>query len=208
MTVIRVAAKGRGAHRTITAALAAAPAGAVVSIEPGQYPEPLGLARRVVLEPEGGVGSVVVCPPAGPAVTVTAPGCVLTGLVLRGTDPAEPLVRVEDAAALTLEECELNGGRIEVVGSATGSSAVANASLAPDADLAAELADPVNGGGVLLLRRTTLSDARNTALHLTGDARARVEDTLIEEVDGIGAVLSGTAVLLAERLRVRGVSGS
>ncbi|MFJ9100479.1 right-handed parallel beta-helix repeat-containing protein [Streptomyces sp. NPDC102405] len=208
MTVIRVAAKGRGAHRTITAALAAAPAGAVVSIEPGQYPEPLGLARRVVLEPEGGVGSVVVCPPAGPAVTVTAPGCLLTGLVLRGTDPAEPLVRVEDAAALTLEECELNGGRIEVVGSATGSSAVANASLAPDADLAAELADPVNGGGVLLLRRTMLGNARNTALHLTGDARARVEDTLIEEVDGIGAVLSGTAVLLAERLRVRGVSGS
>ncbi|MFI8076098.1 right-handed parallel beta-helix repeat-containing protein [Streptomyces sp. NPDC086033] len=208
MTLIRVAAKGRGAHRTITAALAAAPAGAVVSIEPGQYPEPLGLARRVVLEPEGGVGSVVVCPPAGPAVTVTAPNCVLTGLVLRGTDPAEPLVRVEDAAALTLEECELNGGRIEVVGSATGSSAVANASLAPDADLAAELADPVNGGGVLLLRRTTLGNARNTALHLTGDARARVEDTLIEEVDGIGAVLSGTAVLLAERLRVRGVSGS
>lgn len=208
MTVIRVAAKGRGAHRTITAALAAAPAGAVVSIEPGQYPEPLGLARRVVLEPEGGVGSVVVCPPAGPAVTVTAPNCVLTGLVLRGTDPAEPLVRVEDAAALTLEECELNGGRIEVVGSATGSSAVANASLAPDADLAAELADPVNGGGVLLLRRTTLGNARNTALHLTGDARARVEDTLIAEVDGIGAVLSGTAVLLAERLRVRGVSGS
>ncbi|MFL5996949.1 MAG: right-handed parallel beta-helix repeat-containing protein [Streptomyces sp.] len=208
MTAIRVAAKGRGAHRTITAALAAAPADAVVSIEPGEYPEPLTLARRVVLKPEGGVGSVVVCPPAGPAVTVTAPDCVLAGLVLRGSDPAGPLVRVEDAAALTLQECELRGGRIEVVGSATGSSAVANATLAPDADLAAELTDPVNGGGVLLLRRTTLGDARNTALHLTGDARARVEDTLIEEVDGIGAVLSGTAVLLAERLRVRGISGS
>ncbi|MDH6581932.1 hypothetical protein M2161_001038 [Streptomyces sp. SAI-133] len=208
MTVIRVAARGRGAHRTIAAALAAAPAGAVVGVEPGEYPETLRLTRRVVLEPEGGVGSVVVCPPAGPAVTVTAPDCVLTGLVLRGTDPAEPLVRVEDAAALTLQECELGGGRIEVLGSSAGSSAAANAALGPDADLAAELADPVDGGGVLLLRRTALSGARNTALHLTGDARARAEDTLIEEVDGIGVVLSGTAVLLAERLRVRGVSGS
>ncbi|MDH6554030.1 hypothetical protein M2160_008127 [Streptomyces sp. SAI-117] len=208
MTVIRVAARGRGAHRTIAAALAAAPAGAVVGVEPGEYPEALRLTRRVVLEPEGGVGSVVVCPPAGPAVTVTAPDCVLTGLVLRGTDPAEPLVRVEDAAALTLQECELGGGRIEVLGSPAGSSAAANTALGPDADLAAELADPVDGGGVLLLRRTALRGARNTALHLTGDARARAEDTLIEEVDGIGVVLSGTAVLLAERLRVRGVSGS
>ncbi|MDH6612799.1 hypothetical protein M2164_008434 [Streptomyces sp. SAI-208] len=208
MTVIRVAARGRGAHRTIAAALAAAPAGAVVAVEPGEYPETLRLTRRVVLEPEGGVGSVVVCPPAGPAVTVTAPDCVLTGLVLRGTDPAEPLVRVEDAAALTLQECELGGGRIEVLGSSAGSCAAANAALGPDADLAAELADPVDGGGVLLLRRTALSGARNTALHLTGDARARAEDALIEEVDGIGVVLSGTAVLLAERLRVRGVSGS
>ncbi|WP_086724241.1 right-handed parallel beta-helix repeat-containing protein [Streptomyces sp. NRRL B-24085] len=208
MTVIRVAARGRGAHRTIAAALAAAPAGAVVGVEPGEYPETLRLTRRVVLEPEGGVGSVVVCPPAGPAVTVTAPDCVLTGLVLRGTDPAEPLVRVEDAAALTLQECELGGGRIEVLGSPAGSSTAANAALGPAADLAAELADPVDGGGVLLLRRTALSGARNTALHLTGDARARAEDTLIEEVDGIGVVLSGTAVLLAERLRVRGVSGS
>ncbi|MDH6614163.1 hypothetical protein M2163_001271 [Streptomyces sp. SAI-135] len=208
MTVIRVAARGRGAHRTIAAALAAAPAGAVVGVEPGEYPETLRLTRRVVLEPEGGVGSVVVCPPAGPAVTVTAPDCVLTGLVLRGTDPAEPLARVEDAAALTLQECELGGGRIEVLGSSAGSSAAANAALGPDADLAAELADPVDGGGVLLLRRTALRGARNTALHLTGDARARAEDTLIEEVDGIGVVLSGTAVLLAERLRVRGVSGS
>ncbi|MEU6348465.1 right-handed parallel beta-helix repeat-containing protein [Streptomyces sp. NPDC047072] len=208
MTVIRVAAKGRGAHRTLAAALAAAPAGAVVVVECGEYAESLRLVRRVVVEPEGGAGSVVVRPPAGPAVTVTAPDCVLTGLVLLGTDPAEALVRVEDAAALTLDECALNGGRIEVLGSAAGSSAVANAALRPGADLAAELADPVNGGGVLLLRRTRLSGARNTALHLTGDARARAEDTVIDEVDGIGAVLSGSAVLLAERLRVRGTSGS
>ncbi|MEV6588165.1 right-handed parallel beta-helix repeat-containing protein [Streptomyces acidicola] len=208
MTVIRVAAKGRGAHRTIAAALAAAPAGALVSVEPGEYAEPLRLARRVVIEPEAGYGSVVLRPPAGPAVTVTAPDCVLTGLVLRGADPAEALVRVEDAAGLLLEDCELSGGRIEVLGSATGSSAAANAALTPDAELTAELADPVNGGGVLLLRRTTLSGARNTALHLAGDARARAEDTLIDEVDGIGVVLSGSAVLVAERLRVRGTSGS
>ncbi|MFI9601960.1 right-handed parallel beta-helix repeat-containing protein [Streptomyces sp. NPDC052043] len=208
MTVVHVAPKGRGAHRTLAAALAAAPAGAVVRIAPGTYEESLRLTRRVTLEPEAGSGSVELRSPGGPALTVSAPGCALTGLVLRGADPAEVLVRVADAAGLTLVDCELSGGRVEVTGSASGASAVANTALGLDDDLSAELSDPVDGGGVLLLRRTRLGSVRNTALHLTGDARARVEDTLIHEVEGIGAVLSGSAVLLAEGLRIEGTSGS
>ncbi|MGW5236327.1 right-handed parallel beta-helix repeat-containing protein [Streptomyces nodosus] len=208
MTVVHVAPKGRGAHRTLTAALAAAPAGAVVRIAPGSYEESLRLTRRVTLEPEAGSGSVELRSPGGPALTVTAPDCVLTGLVLRGADPAEVLVRVADAAGLTLADCELSGGRVEVTGSASGASAVANTALGLDDDLSAELSDPVDGGGVLLLRRTRLGSVRNTALHLTGDARARAEDTVIHEVEGIGAVLSGSAVLLAEGLRIEETSGS
>ncbi|WP_330290929.1 right-handed parallel beta-helix repeat-containing protein [Streptomyces sp. NBC_00576] len=205
--IIRVAPKGRGAHRSIASALAAAPAGAVVTVAPGEYEEILRLDRRVTLEPEYGPGSVVLRAPSGTALTVTAPECLLTGLVLRGADPMEALIRVEDAAGLSLEDCRLSHGRVEVLGSPDGSGAVANASLDLDSDLAAELADPL-GGGVLVLRRTRLSGAQHTALHLAGDARARVEDTVIESVEGIGAVLSGTAVLLAERLRIQENSGS
>ncbi|WP_326659245.1 right-handed parallel beta-helix repeat-containing protein [Streptomyces canus] len=204
---IRVAPKGRGTHRSIASALSAAPAGAVVTVAPGEYEETLRLDRRVTLEPEYGSGSVVLRAPWGTALTVTAPECLLTGLVLRGADPMEALVRVEDAAGLSLEDCRLGHGRIEVLGSPDGSGAHANAVLDLDSDLAAELADPL-GGGVLVLRGTRLSGAQHTALHLAGDARARVEDTVIESVDGIGAVLSGTAVLLAERLRIQENSGS
>ncbi|WP_320784295.1 right-handed parallel beta-helix repeat-containing protein [Streptomyces sp. CRN 30] len=208
MTDVRVAAKGRGAHRTIAQALAAAPAGATVTVAPGTYTESLTLTRRVAVEAEAGSGTVRLRPSSGPAVTVTAPGCVLRDLELAGDDPAGTLVRVEDAAGLRIEHCALTGGRVEVLGSAAGTSAVANSALSPADTLESELADPVDGGGVLVLDGTWLSDARGTALHLVGDARARAVDSVVDEVDGIGAVLSGQAVLLAERLRVSGTSGS
>ncbi|MET2715999.1 right-handed parallel beta-helix repeat-containing protein [Streptomyces harbinensis] len=206
---ILVAPKGRGAHRTIARALAAAEAGAVISIAPGEYPESLRLERRVTLQPAAGAGSVVVRPPQGPAVTVAAADCLVRGLALRGQDPAQPLVRVEDASGLTLDDCALSHGRVEVLGS-PGAPADPDRERLPltvDDDLRAQLDDPVTGG-VLVLRQTRLHGAHHTALHLDGDARARAEDTVIDSVEGIGVVLSGAAVLLAERLRVSDVSGS
>ncbi|MGE9694186.1 right-handed parallel beta-helix repeat-containing protein [Streptomyces sp. CH6] len=208
MTAVRVGPRGRGVHRTIADALAAAPAGATVLVAPGTYVESLVLSRRVTVEAEAGAGSVRLRAAHGVPVTVTAPGCVLRELHLAGSDPDQPVVRVEDAAGLTAEHCELTGGRVEVLGSAAGSSAVPNTRLGVEDTLLGEVADPVDGGGVLVLDRTRLSGARGAALHLVGDARARAVDTEISEVDGIGAVVSGQAVLIAERLRVRDTSGS
>ncbi|MDT0270063.1 right-handed parallel beta-helix repeat-containing protein [Streptomyces sp. DSM 44915] len=207
---IRVAPRSRGAHRTITQALGAAPAGAVVSIAPGEYHESFRLIRRVTLVPEHGSGSVtVVVPAAAGAVTVAAPDCRISGLVLRGTDPGETLLRVEDAAGLTLEDCVVSHGRVEVLGSRTTANRIDRpvGDIPLDHDLAAELADPTDGG-VLVTRRTRLRSARHTALHLTGDALARLDDTSIMDVEGIGVAVSGTAVLRADQLRVHGGSGS
>ncbi|MFI6980892.1 right-handed parallel beta-helix repeat-containing protein [Embleya sp. NPDC050154] len=205
--VFRVGPRGRGAHRDIGAALAAAPAGAEILVAPGEYEERLRLERRVVLRPENGAGTVVLRPPAGVALTVAAPGCVVRGLVLHGADPAEPVVRVEDAAGLTLDACELDRGRVDVLGSAKASGNARNATLTLADTLDADLGDPT-GGGVLLIRRTRLRGARHAAVVLDGDARARVEDTTLETIDGVGVVLSGHAVLIADRLRVRETSGS
>ncbi|MEV7520376.1 right-handed parallel beta-helix repeat-containing protein [Streptomyces sp. NPDC091371] len=204
---LRVAAKGRGGHRTLASALAAAPAGAVITIAPGVYTESLRLERRVLLEPEYGSGTVHLRSPGGPVLTVTAPGCELYGLDLRGCDPAEAAVRVADAAGLTLTECDLGVGRIDVLGSRQEAGARANADLTFADDLAASLRDPV-GGGVLLVRHSRLHDARHAAVHLEGDARARLEDTTVDTVDGLGVALGGSAVLLGERLRIKGTAGS
>ncbi|MFJ3927454.1 right-handed parallel beta-helix repeat-containing protein [Streptomyces sp. NPDC090022] len=204
---LRVAAKGWGGHRTIASALAAAPPGAVITIAPGVYTESLRLERRVLLEPEFGSGTVHLRSPGGPLLTVTAPGCELYGLDLRGCDPAEAAVRVADAAGLTLTECDLGVGRIDVLGSRQEAAAADNAALTFADTLAGALRDPV-GGGVLLVRRSRLHDARHAAVHLEGDARARLEDTVVDTVDGLGVALGGSAVLLGERLRVTGTAGS
>ncbi|MFK0222641.1 right-handed parallel beta-helix repeat-containing protein [Streptomyces vinaceus] len=204
---LRVAAKGRGGHRTLASALAAAPPGAVITIAPGVYTESLRLERRVLLEPEYGSGTVQLRSPGGTLLTVTAPGCELYGLDLRGCDPAEAAVRVADAAGLTLTECDLGVGRIDVLGSRQDAGAAANADLTFDDTLAASLRDPV-GGGVLLVRQSRLHDARHAAVHLEGDARARLDDTTVDTVDGLGVALAGSAVLLGERLRITGTAGS
>ncbi|MBB0244003.1 AAA family ATPase [Streptomyces alkaliphilus] len=213
---LRVAPRGRGAHRTVARALAAAPPGAVISVAPGVYPESLRLERRVTLEPEHGVGSVVIAPPQGPALEVLAPACAAHGLELRGTDPAAALVRVADAAGLSMSECGVTGGRVEVLGSPKGAAgAGAPGAGAPTAegpagtalDLERELLDPTTGG-VLMMRRCRIGDAHHAAVHLAGDARAGLEDTDIGTVAGIGVVLSGTARLLAGRLRIRETTGS
>ncbi|KAB8169704.1 AAA family ATPase [Streptomyces sp. 3MP-14] len=207
---IRVAPRSRGAHRTITEALGAAPAGAVISIAPGEYRESFRLIRRVSLIPQHGTGSVVIAlPAAAGALTVAAPDCRVRGLVVRGVDPGEALLRVEDAAGLTLEQCVVSQGRVEVLGSRTPNPRPDRpvTDIPLDHDLAADLADPT-AGGVLVARRSTLRAARHTALHLTGDALARLDDTAIEDVEGIGVAVSGTAVLRADQLRVHGGSGS
>ncbi|UCM90412.1 right-handed parallel beta-helix repeat-containing protein [Streptomyces marincola] len=207
---IRVAPRTRGAHRTIAEALAVAQAGAVISIAPGEYAETFRLARRVTLLPQAGDGSVTVAlPPGVGPLTVAAPDCRMRGLVLRGADPAEALLWVEDASGLTLEDCVVTHGRVEVLGSRNfvPRPEVPVGSIPLDNDLSAELADPT-AGGVLVTRRTRLRAARHTALHLTGDALARLDDTAIEGVEGIGVAVSGQAVLRADQLRVHGGSGS
>ncbi|MFD8568226.1 right-handed parallel beta-helix repeat-containing protein [Streptomyces sp. NPDC057694] len=206
--VIRVGPRGRGSHRTLADALAAAPSGAVVAIAPGEYEEELHLRRRVTLVPEFGEGSVVVRPPAGGAVTIAAPDCVLRGLTVRGADPTQVLLRVAEASALALDDCEVAHGRVEVLGSTRPVAPTAPGGFPEIPDDMAPLLDDPTSGGVLWLRRVRLHGAHHAALHLRGDARAHLEDTVIESVQGIGVVLSDAATLTAERLRVRDHSGS
>ncbi|UGQ12773.1 right-handed parallel beta-helix repeat-containing protein [Yinghuangia sp. ASG 101] len=129
--VVHVAPKGRGAYRGIAAALAAAPAGATVLVAAGEYTEALRLERRVALRPAHGAGSVTVRSPGGVTLTVAAPDCVVSGLVLRGADPTEPVVRVCDAAGLTLDDCDVSHGRVEVRGSGTRTGAAPRTAAAP-----------------------------------------------------------------------------
>ncbi|GII52607.1 sporulation protein [Planotetraspora thailandica] len=199
-----VGPKGRGVHRTIGDAVRAAAPGDTVLIAPGRYAEAVTLGRGVRLMAEHGARSVVLAAPAGagPALTVEGPDCAAHDLVLEGADPGAPVVSVAPAAGLLMSGCLARGGRIEVRG--------AEEHTAGEAPEDEDLRDPAgpSPAAAVLLRDCRLEGARLAAVHLSGAAAARIEDTVVTAVDGTGLVLSGTARLDAVRLRLDGVSGS
>ncbi|MCX4694915.1 right-handed parallel beta-helix repeat-containing protein [Streptomyces sp. NBC_01408] len=87
-----------GEYPTLTAALAVAGDGDVLSIAPGTYRENLVLHHAVTLRgPEGGLGSVRIAPLDGVPLTVRA-SAVVQDLHLEGQDRAAPALLVEDGA--------------------------------------------------------------------------------------------------------------
>ncbi|MEU9450303.1 right-handed parallel beta-helix repeat-containing protein [Streptomyces sp. NPDC048277] len=179
---------GRGAYRTIGEAVRAASPGDLVVIAPGTWTENLVLDRAVVLTAEHGRGSVVIAAPPGeaPAVAVDGPDCALHNITVWGSDASLPAVSVSPGAGLVLEECSVEGGRVQVKG--------------PE--------DEEGGTTAVVLRRCRVEGARLAGLHLAGGVRARVEDTAVTGIDGTGVVLSGTASLDAVRLRLERTTGS
>ncbi|MFE2727489.1 right-handed parallel beta-helix repeat-containing protein [Kitasatospora sp. NPDC059327] len=195
--ILAVGPRGRGVHRLIADALAAALPGDTVVVAPGRYEESLDLPRRVVLVAEQGTGTVLlVAPPGGgPALTVRGPDCLVRSLDIEGADPGEPAVTVTPGAGLVLDHCTVGGGRIEVRG--------------PDGpEPGARTGDGEEVSSAVLLRECRLHGSRLAALRLSGGARVRAESTVIADTDGTGAVLSGTARLDAVRLRLESTTGS
>ena len=78
--VLLVAHGRTGAYGTISAALAQAGDGALISVGPGRYEETLTLDKRVTISAEEGLGTVVVHAAAGSVVVVGGPGAQLSGL--------------------------------------------------------------------------------------------------------------------------------
>jgi Holliday junction resolvasome RuvABC ATP-dependent DNA helicase subunit len=109
---IRVATKGWGVQHTIGAAVRAAGAGTVVSVQPGEYRESLLLDRDVTVVAESGPGTVRVISPHGPALTVTDGAGVVRELGLASEEAASPVVVVDGGSPL-LDRCQIDG-RVQV----------------------------------------------------------------------------------------------
>ncbi|WFE27088.1 right-handed parallel beta-helix repeat-containing protein [Solwaraspora sp. WMMD791] len=176
--VLRVAAKGWGAHRTITAALRAAPPGAVVSVRPGDYPETLVFDRPVTVVAEKGRDTVFVRPATGPALRCTTGTATVREVNLVGAARDDTVVAVGGGAAL-LESCHLTGGGVHVAGDAR-----------------------------LHLLRCTLQTARRAALQVGGTAVATVEDCVVERCAGHGLVFTDQARATVTGTRITKVRGA
>jgi hypothetical protein len=178
-TIQRVSAKGWGSHRSIGAAIRAAADGGTVAVAGGVYQESVFLDRDVTVVADTDGGPVEIVATFGhPAVRSTAGAATIRGITLKGGDPKQAAVLIS-AGSLTLDECEVAGGRVEASG----------------------WARPV-------LRRTRVHGAATAGLYLTGEVQAAVTECLVEDIDGAGAVLSQSASGTLDRLRVNRVTAT
>jgi hypothetical protein len=104
--LIRVAADGSGDYRSLSDAVAAAPAGARVVIARGHYPGSLILEKPIILEAESSRPSLQGAD--GPVIIVRTQQVVLRELILRAGS-AGPAVVVEHGE-LDVDGCVLVGG--------------------------------------------------------------------------------------------------
>ncbi|MFG2041293.1 right-handed parallel beta-helix repeat-containing protein [Dactylosporangium sp. NPDC048998] len=219
----RVAARGWGAHRTIGAAVRAAPEGSVITVAPGTYNEHLVLDRDVVISAESTEGTVELVAAQGPAISVHSGAATLRGLVVHSGDPGGIAVSVRDATVV-MEDCQVRGGRIDVAGWARATlnrcriRDCAGAGVHATGDAHVRLTkcgvEDVDGSGVILtqaaraeLTTTGLVRVTGAGLHLRDTTGAVLEDCDIAESGGAGVVLEGSASLRMLNSRLRDLAG-
>ncbi|MER7759018.1 right-handed parallel beta-helix repeat-containing protein [Streptomyces sp. NPDC097619] len=169
-----------GEYPSLSAALAAAGDGDVLSIAPGTYRENLVLEHAVTLRgADGSAGAVRIAPADGPALTVRA-SAVIQDLHLEGQDAAAPAVLVEDGAP------ELSDLRV-----VTRSSAGIE----------------VRGNGRPVVRRCTVDNPAGVAVAVLDGAGGVFEDCEVVGAGQSGVTVRGGAHPRLERCRIHHTGG-
>ncbi|AWZ05372.1 MULTISPECIES: right-handed parallel beta-helix repeat-containing protein [unclassified Streptomyces] len=177
-----------GDYPTLTAALAAAGDGDVLSIAPGTYRENLVLRHAVTLRgPEGSVGSVRIAPLDGVALTIRA-SAVVQDLHLEGQDRTAPALLVEDGSPeLTdLRVSTRSAAGIEVRGSGAR-PLVRRCTVENPAGVGIAVLD--GGGGVF--EECEVVAAGQTGVSVRGGGRPRLERCRIHHATGAGIGVTG-----------------
>lgn len=181
-----------GVYGSVGAALDAAPAGAVVRVSRGYYPERLLLARPVTVEadPPGAVVTVEHSTesPYESTVQASAPGCCLQGVTIRHSSPsiaANYAVLVRPGGSLRLERCDVRSDTGSGLGVEGGAAVAVGSRFCGNSRHGAALFGDLMGGGddgggaagpATVLEACELSDNRGHGVLLrdgaSGDLRS------------------------------------
>ncbi|WEP00620.2 right-handed parallel beta-helix repeat-containing protein (plasmid) [Streptomyces sp. FXJ1.172] len=185
--MIRVADRGWGTYRTVTAAVRAAAAGTVISVQPGVYRESLVLDRDVTVVAENGPGTVRIVAAHGPAVSVSQGAPVLRDLDIEGVVDRDAAMLVRGGKPV-VEHCRVFGGRVEIAQTA-------------GAELRSCTVEGASGSGIhvtgtagVVIEECTIQSVAGHGLTLNDAARAEVRRTTVERVTGCGVVMVGSTL--------------
>lgn len=198
-TQLRVGS-GWNAHRSIGAAVRAAPVGAVVSVGPGEYRESIVFDRDITIE---ATGEVDLRSPQGPAVVVRSGRVALRGLTLSAAGPTAVLT---SGGQVQLHQIKVAGSAVVVEGAAEALLRECHFRQA-----GAE-AIRVRGSARAAVERCSVDDAKAAALHVSDGAAATVTAITVTacriglQVEGSAStVMVGSTVLrCATAMRVSG----
>ncbi|WP_211177548.1 right-handed parallel beta-helix repeat-containing protein [Pseudonocardia acidicola] len=200
--MLRVRADGAetGTHRSIAAALAAAPDGAVVTVAPGRYTEQLVITRLVTVVAAEGPGSVQVHSDAGSTVSVAAGAVTLSDLDISGADPDLPTVDVYGGEA-ALDGCRVDGaGWTALLARGSGALAARNCRIHNGSGAGVVVTSEAAGS----LEGCAFPRIASTAVVAGELGRLTVRGCEIDDPQGNGLCLNGRSVGTVEETTVRG----
>lgn len=200
---LAVSPMGGSGHRSLAEAVAAAPEGAVVSVAPGTYTEPLVLRRAITITAEEGPGTVRIAPREGVAVVLAGPPSAtaqLSGITVQGAPGVVAAVLVT-SGALRLTECTVAGaGWSAVLVRDEGAVHAGDCTLTAPAGAGVVVSSPV-GSSVSLSRITGVG---TTAVVVAGDGVLDLTATRIDDPAGNGVFVHERGRLTLSRTSVTG----
>jgi SpoVK/Ycf46/Vps4 family AAA+-type ATPase len=185
---ITVAPDGQAGHRSITAALAAAPDGAIILVHPGLYPESLSTTRDVTITSADTAEKVIVESPAGPAVDLAHGAVRLHGLSLRSRDSAVAVVNVT-GGTLSLEQCDVTASGQAAI-QVHGETAVVTAHdgrVGNSAGLGIVISDGAQG----VFERVVIERVGSDGVTISGGADPAFRECTISDIQGAGVAARG-----------------
>ncbi|HEY0716922.1 MAG TPA: right-handed parallel beta-helix repeat-containing protein [Streptosporangiaceae bacterium] len=185
--VLLVAPGRPGAYRTVTAALAEARDGALISITGGRYEENLVLTAMVSLTADEGTGPVQIHAARGSTIVVQGGAVQLSGLSVSGEDAQAPVLDVRRGEA-ALDGCEVTGHAWSaLLAQGSGTVAVRDSTISNPAGAGLV----VTSGGGNVLENSSVNDAGSSAIAVADVGRLTVRDCTLRRPGGNGICVSG-----------------
>ncbi|MGW1062308.1 right-handed parallel beta-helix repeat-containing protein [Micromonospora rubida] len=213
----RVAARGWGSHRTITAALRAASSGSVISVSRGVYHENVLIDRDISIVADREHGPVELVSTDGPALASRAGAALVHGLTVRGA------VHTSDGV-LTMVDCDVSGGEVAADGWARPVlrdcriHSTTGAGLRLRGDAQAEVVgcaiEGIDGDAVVvtqsasvMLRHTTVTRPSGNGVVLSDRASAELDECTVTHTGGVGVHAQEQARVTLRKGRVSDTAG-